>query len=269
MATQGIGGPAEVALRAALAGGEVVRRAAAEGRATGARLKGVGDYVTEVDLASEAAIKELLSRESPEIPFHGEEGGGSSSGSQWVVDPLDGTTNFLHGFPVVGVSVALIERGRPTAGCVHAPLLGDTFVAGAGAGAWHIGGENTPVRMTVSKTAAPQAIVATGFPFRNVQLRPRYMRMLAACLESFEDLRRAGAAALDLAWVAAGVFDGFFELGLSSWDVAAGGLLIQEAGGAVTDWEGADGWLSGDVLAGPSPIHAKLQELAAATSEGS
>jgi myo-inositol-1(or 4)-monophosphatase len=107
-----------------------------------------------------------------------------------------------------------------------------------------------------------RAIVGTGFPFRRKDLLPRYLRAMTAALERFEDLRRPGAAALDLAWVAAGVFDGFFELGLSSWDVAAGGLLIQEAGGVVTDWSGGEGWLGGDILAGSPDVRAALLDLA-------
>jgi len=112
--------------------------------------------------------------------------------------------------------------------------------------------------MHVSERAPAQAVVGTGFPFRRKDLLPRYLRAFETALSRFEDLRRPGAAALDLAWVAAGVFDGFFELALGPWDVAAGGLLIEEAGGVVTDWGGGDGWLQGDILAGPRAVHAAL-----------
>jgi myo-inositol-1(or 4)-monophosphatase len=172
------------------------------------------------------------------------------------VDPLDGTTNFVHGFWAVGVSVALVEDGVPVAGAIHAPFLGSTWIGGRGLGAWRDGGP----RLSVSAEPPPRAVVATGFPFKRKQALPRYLEAMRRCLERFEDLRRPGAACLDLAWVAEGVFEGFFELGLSAWDVAAGGLLVQEAGGVVSDWDGGGGWLAGDILAGSAPVHAGLLE---------
>jgi myo-inositol-1(or 4)-monophosphatase len=151
-----------------------------------------------------------------------------------LVDPLDGTTNFLHGLPIVGVSVALVADGRPLLGVVHAPFLRTTWSAGRGRGADRDG---RPIR--VASRPASRAVVGTGFPFRRKDLLPRYARVMTAALERFEDLRRPGAAALDLAWVAEGALDGFFELALGPWDVAAGGVLIQEAAGV--DWKGAQG----------------------------
>jgi len=251
------------AVVAALLGGDVVRASAGRD----AQGKGLpGDWVTEVDLASERAIREFFERETPQIPMLGEEDGGSTgTGRYWVVDPLDGTTNFVHGFPVVAVSVALVEDGRPVAGCVHAPFLGLTFAATRGAGAWSIDPAG-PTRMRVSDRPVERAIVATGFPFRRKELLPRHLRMLHAALDRFEDLRRPGAAALDLAWVAAGVFDGFFELSLSPWDVAAGGLLVEEAGGQVTDWTGTTDYLPGTILAANPAVHAELLTLAQNTA---
>jgi myo-inositol-1(or 4)-monophosphatase len=256
-----IGEFGNVARRAALAGGRMVATSGAHARGR-VRSKGAGDYVTEVDRSSEAAITSLLGAETPGIPILAEEGGGTTGDRYWVVDPLDGTANFVHGFPVVGVSVALIEDGRPVAGCVHAPFLDQTFVGARGGGAWLYEGDSGRIRLHVSRRPVERAIVGTGFPFRRKDLLPRYLRAMTAALERFEDLRRPGAAALDLAWVAAGVFDGFFELGLSSWDVAAGGLLIQEAGGVVTDWSGGEGWLGGDILAGSPDVRAALRDLA-------
>ncbi len=249
---------AEVAVAAALAGGRIV---GARGP-TEVTLKAAGDYVSEVDRASEEAIAQVLREGAPEIPVLAEEAGGERSAERyWAVDPLDGTTNYLHAFPAVGVSVALVAEGRPAIGVVHAPFLGrgetETYVGWAGGGAWH-GRE----RLSVSARDPGKAIVGTGFPFRRKDRLPRYLAAFAAALEGFEDLRRPGAAALDLTWVAAGVFDGFFELGLGTWDVAAGALLIREAGGTVTDWEGGERYLeSGDILAGPPRIHAKLLTL--------
>ena len=248
----------ELAERAAVRGGELV---AEEGPAPVAEAKGAGDYVTEVDRASEQAIREVLGQGTPDIPILGEEAGGPGGRRSWVVDPLDGTTNYLHGFPIVGVSVALVEDGRPTVGVVHAPFLDQTFLAARGLGAWvRTGGRAVEAR--ISRRPVEQAVVGTGFPFRRKDILPRYLAAFGACLERFEDLRRPGAAALDLAWVAAGAFEGFFELGLAPWDVAAGALLIEEAGGVVSDWEGGPNYLGGDVLAGSPAIHAALLEIA-------
>jgi myo-inositol-1(or 4)-monophosphatase len=250
-----------VAEHAASRGCEVVR----DRTERAATAKGTGDYVTAVDLASERAITALLREATPDIPVLGEEEGGAAlgAGRSWVVDPLDGTTNFVHGFPVVGVSVALVEEGRPVAGAVEAPFLGGRWAAARGRGAFGMrDADASPVRLAVSTRGPAQAVVGTGFPFRHKDALPRYLRVMEGALERFEDLRRPGAAALDLAWVAAGVFDGFFELGLSPWDVAAGALLIEEAGGVVTDWDGADGYLGGNILAGPPAVHAALRDLA-------
>lgn len=245
-----------VAVDAARVGGRVV--AELFGRADGVEVKSPGDYVSEADTASETAIREELARGAPGIPFLGEETGGRRGVDGWVVDPLDGTANFLHGLPVVAVSVALVEDGRPVAGVVHAPMLGLIYTASQGGGAWS-GDE----RLRVSDRPPAESICATGFPFRAKDRLPRYLPVLAAALRGFEDLRRAGAATLDLAWTAAGVLDGFFEMGLGTWDVAAGGLLVREAGGVVTDWKGDPAaWLdSGDVLAGPPAVHAALLEI--------
>jgi myo-inositol-1(or 4)-monophosphatase len=253
---------AALARRAAELGGRVVL--AGRGGHP-AEHKGTGDYVTEVDRASERAITELLSTELPDVPVVGEERGGEAGPRYWVVDPLDGTTNFVHGFPLVGVSVALVEDGRPVAGAIHAPFLDETWVASRGAGATVERSDGSVSRLRVSSTPVERAIVATGFPFRRKEQLPRYLRTMTSALERFEDLRRPGAASLDLAWVAAGVFDGFFELGLSPWDVAAGALLVEEAGGLVTDWAGGPGYLGGDILAAPAPVHEVLLRLATAT----
>ncbi len=263
MAHGDLGRLVEVAEAAALAGGRVILEAAPGSEAT--TKASPGDYVTRTDRASERAAVELLLREEPSISVLAEESGGETAARYWAVDPLDGTTNFLHGFPVVGVSVALVEDGRPVVGVVHAPFLGETYAGALGLGAEvrRPGADARPLR--VSERDPATAVVATGFPFRRKDVLPRYLAMLGAALERFEDLRRAGAASLDLAWTAAGVFDGFFELGLSPWDVAAGGVLIQEAGGRVTDWSGGPEYLSGDILAGPAAVHSELLRLAGAT----
>ncbi len=250
--------PAEVA-------GRIILEAAGTGHATDKGLP--GDYVTQVDLAAERAIAQVLEESAPGVPILGEESGpsGDLGGLYWVVDPLDGTTNFLHSFPVVGVSVALVQDGVPVAGAVHAPFLDETYVAAPGDGSWLAKGPGRPRRLRVSRREPSRAVVATGFPFRRKERLPRFLRAFSGALEHFEDLRRPGAASLDLAWTAAGVFDGFFELGLAPWDLAAGGLLIQEAGGVVTDWNGGKRWLEGDILAGSPAVHSELLAIARET----
>ena len=250
----------QTAKQAALVGGRVVRSSAGPSEGLGKGLP--GDWVTQVDLASEEAIKGFLAGAAPGVPFHGEETGGVESGLRWVVDPLDGTTNFMHGFFAVGVSVALVDGSAPLVGAVHAPFLGDVWHASSGGGAAWERGQAAPAVCRVGARPADRAVVATGFPFRRKERLPRYLEVMTAALERFEDLRRPGAACLDLAWTACGVFDGFFELGLSAWDVAAGGLLVSEAGGVVSDWGGGDGWLSGDILAGSPGVHAELLGIA-------
>ncbi|MGH9001456.1 MAG: inositol monophosphatase family protein [Acidimicrobiia bacterium] len=224
-------------------------------------MKGPGDYVSAVDRAAEVAIRDALARLAPGIAFYGEEGGGQRADLGWVVDPLDGTANFLHAFAVVGVSVALVSDGRPVAGAVHAPMLDATWTAARGHGAFDQDGR----RLAVSDRTPAQAICATGFPFKARARADEYFRVFHGAFAAMEDLRRAGAASLDLAWSAAGVFDGFFELALGSWDVAAGALLVTEAGGVVTDWAGdPDAWLaSGDIVAASPAVHEHLLALIA------
>jgi myo-inositol-1(or 4)-monophosphatase len=241
---------AGVARRAAAIGSEVVARRFGE---HASEAKGAGDYVTATDRESEGAIRAFLAEAGPDIPVLGEEAGGTEGDRFWAVDPLDGTTNFVLGFPVVAVSVALVDEGRPVVAAVAAPLLGLTFAATKGHGAFE--GER---RLRVSVREPSRAVVATAYPFRRKSLLDRYLPALEAVIDRAEDIRRAGAAALDLAWTAAGVFDGYFELNLGVWDVAAGALLVEEAGGVVTDWSGGPGFLSGEVVAGSPATHAML-----------
>jgi myo-inositol-1(or 4)-monophosphatase len=245
---------------AARAGGEIVR--ANFGAPPEVREKAPGDWVTAADTASEDAVRAVLVRETG-LPVFGEEAGGVRADIGWLVVALDGTANFVHGFDAVGVSVGLVADGEPVVGVVHAPLLSRTYAARKGGGAFR-----DERRIHVSRRPPEQAIVATGFPFRRKELLPKYEPALDAALHRFEDLRRVGGASLDLCWTAEGVFDGYFELRLGPWDVAAGALIVREAGGIVTDWSG-DGaaWLdSGDILAGPPAVHAVLAEI---TSTGS
>ncbi|MDQ6921640.1 MAG: inositol monophosphatase [Candidatus Dormibacteraeota bacterium] len=227
--------------------------------------KSPGNFVTEADRNSEAEIVEVLAREAPGIPILAEEAGGTPAGTMWAVDPLDGTTNFMRGLPVVGVSVALLRDGEPEVGVVIAPWLTLEFMAQRGHGAT-LNGDPLP-RLGPGDLSA--AVLATGFPFKAKDRLGRYLSVLEPSVERFEDLRRMGAAALDLSWTAAGNLDGFFELGLAPWDVAAGATLVLETGGVVSDWSGGPGWLqSGDILAAAPAIHEKLVELAGQPREG-
>jgi myo-inositol-1(or 4)-monophosphatase len=242
-----------------------VLRQAGLGHRPGERKERSGDYVTDVDLASEQAIVDTLARLAPGIPVLAEERGGARMGTRWAVDPLDGTTNFTRAMPVVGVSVALLDGGRPVVGVVIAPWLDLEFAVERGHGAT-LGGERLP---PLGPGDPATAVVATGFPFRVKDRIDRYLPVLHGGLARFEDLRRAGSAALDLAWTGAGTFDGFFELGLGTWDVAAGAALVLELGGRVTDWSGGQDWLeSGDILAAPAAVHEVLLELAAQAPDG-
>lgn len=242
---------------AARAGGEIIL----EGFDTppNVREKSQGDWVTDADMESERTVRRVLADLAPGIPVHGEEEGGDRDASlHWLVDPLDGTANFVHGHPAVGCSVGLVADGRPVVGVVHAPMLHQTYSAALGAGATRNG-----VPLSVSDRTFDRGIIATGFPFRRKDLSATYLAAFGRVHATAEDLRRCGAASLDLCWTAAGVFDGYFELGLGSWDVAAGGLIVREAGGTVTDWFGdEDDWLrSGDVVAAGPKVHGPLRSV--------
>jgi myo-inositol-1(or 4)-monophosphatase len=249
----------DAARRAAAAGAAIVLDAF--GGENNVRTKGPGDWVSDADTSSEHVIQGILHDAAPDLAFFGEETGGDRADVGWFVDPLDGTANFVHGFPVVGVSVALVADGRPVVGVVQAPMLGRVYAARLGGGATCNG---EPIH--ISDRVPEEAICATGFPFRAKRDRlPEYFPVFERALLTFEDLRRAGAASLDLSWTAAGVLDGYFEQSLGTWDVAAGSLLVREAGGAVTDWRGdAAAWLwSGDIVSGPPAVHERILEVIA------
>lgn len=236
----------------------------ARGGADQVREKGRADLVTAVDEAAERAIARVIRASFPDDRIVGEELSSTPvhAGRRWYVDPIDGTTNFVHGHPFVCASVAFADDGGVGAGVVQAPLLGEVFYATRGGGAFVDG---VPVRVTATADPA-RALLATGFPFKGGKgSLDAYMLLVADAVRGTHDVRRAGSAALDLAFVAAGRVEGFFELGLAPWDVAAGMLLVHEAGGRVTGWPGdAEPPLhSGRVLATNGGIHAWLEALAA------
>ncbi len=234
------------------------------GRLTGAEIqrKGPRDFVTAADKDAEALIVARLSEAFPDHGILAEEGGGRERAGRptWIVDPLDGTTNYLHGIPVFAVSIGLVDAGKPLLGVVHAPALKTTWWGGPGQGAWE--GEK-PVAVSVTP-AIPEALLATGFAYGIDHLADDNLDNLARVARTARGIRRLGAAAVDLAWVASGRLDGFWELHLKPWDVAAGAALIRAAGGRVTDARGGDDWLFGQhVVATNGLIHAELRGLLA------
>lgn len=219
------------------------------------------DLVTEADLESERVIVQALRSAFPAHAIEAEESTPDEhgDGARWFVDPLDGTTNFVHGLHAYAVSMGLWDGGRPEVAVVHAPRLAETFVAIRGAGGF-LSGPGFTRRLGVRPTESiGEAVLATGFPYRRGELANPNLGNFCEVFPEVRGLRRIGSAALDLAWVASGRLDGYWELHLSPHDVAAGGLLVQEAGGYVTDGHGGQGWLRGGsiVAAGPA-LHAAL-----------
>jgi len=249
----------DVALAAARTGGDIIKKGF--GRGIEAQYKRQFDPVTAVDHASEEAIVDFIRAERPEDAILAEEGGGlTSAGRHWIIDPLDGTVNFVHGIPQIAVSIGLWEGNSPLLGVVLDPLRDETFTAETGGGAQLNG-----VAMRVSPTEELQrAVVATGFPYDHGDHAAEYAAALGAVLEHVNGLRRFGSAALDLAWVAAGRFDAFWELGLAPWDQAAGIVLVREAGGRVTDPFGVDSVpLTRMVMASNGVLHDPLGAIVA------
>lgn len=245
------------AIEAARAGAEVLL-ASFRREARGLEAKADHDWVSAADRESEAAIAGVLRRRFPDHQVLGEEGGlqgSSEAGYQWIVDPLDGTTNFLQGLPLYCISIACRYQGRTLAAVVYAPERGELFTARRGEGTSHDG---APARVS-SRPGLDGAYLATGFPFRARGALPEYLTAFGDVFRRAASIRRCGAAALDLAYTAVGVFDGFWEFRLSPWDTAAGALLIQEAGGRVSNLDGGeDIFDGGNVVAGPLPVHREL-----------
>jgi myo-inositol-1(or 4)-monophosphatase len=224
------------------------------------QIKGPSDFVTEVDQRSEAMIMEMIQKHFPDHHIMSEETAneGLQDGITWVIDPLDGTTNFIHGFPHVAVSVAVCEEREPVLGFVLDPVRQELFFARRGGGAF-LNGNRIHTR---SGARLDDALVATGFPFRSKNVLEPYLEVFRSVFNSMSGIRRAGAAALDLAYLASGRVDGFWEVGLKAWDIAAGVLLIKEAGGHVSDFWGDENYLyNGHVVGGTSTVYPFLLDL--------
>src|SRR5947208_6060931 len=231
-----------IAVRAARRAGSIINRASLNGGALNVRSKRVNDFVTQIDQAAEEAIMEVVRKAYPDHGFLAEESGKSAGEAEyvWIIDPLDGTTNFIHGFPQYCVSIGIQHRGALAHAVVYDPVRNELFTASKGRGAFL-----NDRRIRVSTLARfPEALVGTGFPFKEVTRLELYTRQLQTMMKTCAGVRRAGAAALDLAYVACGRLDAFWELGLSPWDMAGGALLIQEAGGLVGDLKADQGFMA-------------------------
>jgi len=247
-----------IAIRAARRAGDLIVRNVDRVPSLGVQSKSRNDFVTEVDQLAERDIIETIRRSHPDHGFLGEESG-RSGGDEfvWIIDPLDGTTNFLHGFPTFAVSLACEYRGRLEHGVVYDPMRQELFTASRGDGA-QLDGR----RIRVSKQLTLEgALIGTGFPYRaNTRWIDDYLAMLKSVMQQTAGIRRPGAASLDLAYVAAGRTDGFWEIGLNAWDTAAGTLLITEAGGRIGTLSGGDYRQGGNVVAGTPKVYEALVE---------
>jgi myo-inositol-1(or 4)-monophosphatase len=247
------------AVKAARKAGSVINRASVDLDAVRVGSKGRSDFVTEVDHAAERAIVDMLLKAYPDHAVLAEESGASGNSEYtWIIDPLDGTTNFIHGFPQYAVSIALRHRDLITQAVVFDPTRNELFTASRGRGAFL-----NERRMRVSRRdKLAECLIGTGFPFRSLEHLDEYVRMFKSITEHTAGIRRPGAAALDLAYVAAGRLDGFWEIGLSPWDMAAGSLLILEAGGLVSDFDGEPRYLAdGRIVCGSPKIFPQLLQL--------
>ena len=250
------------AVKAARKAGAIINRASLDIDLVQVSVKGRSDFVTEVDKAAEEAIIATLRAAYPEHGFLAEESGASDPEGKdeyrWIIDPLDGTTNFIHGFPQYAVSIALQHRGQLTQAVVYDPTRNELFTASKGRGAFL-----NDRRLRVSRrTQMRECLIGTGFPFRYLDHLDTYMRVFKRITEETAGIRRPGAAALDLAYVAAGRLDGFWEYGLSAWDMAAGALLIVEAGGFVADFNGEANYLTaGNIVCGNPKVFPQVLKL--------
>jgi len=251
------------AIKAARRGAAIINRASFDLGQLTITEKTRNDFVTEIDQVAEREIVEVLLSAYPTHAVLAEESGASSnlhdeSEYVWIIDPLDGTTNYIHGFPQYCVSIALQHRGVTTQAVIFDPTRNDLFTASKGDGAYL----NDKRLRVSSRERLEDTLIGTGFPYKNLSQMDEYLKMFKLITEKCQGLRRPGSAALDLAYVAAGRLDGFFEKGLSSWDMAAGALLITEAGGIIGDFSGEQTYLEkGDVIAGNPKIFVQLLSL--------
>lgn len=248
-----------IAIKAARRGGDVLQRSLSNVDRVPVKEKERHDYVSEVDhFAEEEIVKEIL-KAFPDDAILGEEGGSRGSGDTvWIIDPLDGTHNYLRGIPHYCVSIAQQVNGKLEHAVIYDPFKEELFTASRGRGATL---NNTKIRVS-RKIALEGSLLTTAMPFRNRQFAPSHLQMTRAMFEEVDDIRRLGSAALDLAYVAAGRVDGYWEIGLKPWDIAAGALLVREAGGVITDFSGTGDYLeTGNVIAAPFKLITPMRKV--------
>jgi myo-inositol-1(or 4)-monophosphatase len=255
-----LGSLAAVAEEAARAAGALLRA-----RPTRVDHKGAIDLVTEIDLASEARVREVLTARTPGLPIQGEEQGGVTTGTRWCVDPLDGTTNFVHGYPFYCVSIALVEGDAPAVGVIYDPVRDRLFRAHRGGGTTVDG---QALRVSATRDIG-QSLGVTGFPYDRRENASYYLAHVRAVLENTQGMRRSGSAAMDLATLASGCFDFFWEFRLKAWDTSAGAVLVREAGGTVTRLDGSP-WTpdAPEILATNGHVHEAAVALLAPCGTG-
>ena len=248
----------DTAKQAAYEASEIIKKYASEG--FNIELKGKNDLITQADVASEKAIISVISEAYPNDLFLAEESTGVvqlTNERTWIIDPIDGTTNFAHGFPVYCISIALWEDQKPKVGLVYQVAGDELFYATEQSGAFL---NNNPISVS-NEVHMKNSLIGTGFPYKSLNLVDDYLALFKTFMDKTHGVRRPGSAAYDLCCVAAGRFEGFYEYGLNAWDVAAGSLIVQEAGGMITDWRGESNWLFGErIIAGNASIHAKIKE---------
>jgi myo-inositol-1(or 4)-monophosphatase len=240
--------------------GEFVRKAASEFNRDSIEYKGLNDMVSYVDKESEIRLVEGLRKILPEAGFIAEEGTGEKTENQefaWIIDPVDGTTNYMHGVPVFAISIALQQNDKIISGVVYEINRDECFSAWLGGGAYL---NETPIKVS-SANHLKDSLIATGFPYYDFELMENYINILKELMKKSHGLRRFGAAAVDLAYTACGRFEGFFEYNLKPWDVAAGSLIVQEAGGIVTDFKGGNDFVFGRELIAGCAMYPELKEV--------
>ncbi|MBS1137471.1 MAG: inositol monophosphatase family protein [Proteobacteria bacterium] len=248
-----------IAIKAARRAGQIINRASLDLDLVKVSSKRHNDFVTEIDKAAEAAIIGVIRDAYPEHAILAEESGPSGESEyRWIIDPLDGTTNFIHGFPQYAVSIALAHKGVLTQAVIYDPTRNELFTASRGRGAFL----NDRRLRVGNRVRLEEALIGTGFPYRVFEHMDAYLGMFRELMQKTAGIRRPGSASLDLAYVAAGRFDGFWEIGLAPWDLAAGALLITEAGGLVGDLTGEAGYLeSGNIVGGSPKIFAQILQV--------
>ncbi|MEX1135416.1 MAG: inositol monophosphatase family protein [Balneolales bacterium] len=248
----------EVAVKAAKSAAKIIRKYSEQNKHFNIELKGKNDLVTDADLASEKEIIRMISQQFPDDQILAEESAADASltnARTWIIDPIDGTTNFAHRYPVFCVSIGFWESKQAKSAVVLEINQNELFTAEKGKGAF-LNGHSIHIS---KETNSKDALILTGFPYKDLNLLDDYLQLFKSLIKNTHGVRRPGSAAYDLCCVAAGRCEGFYEYGLAAWDVAAGSLIIQEAGGVVSDWSDGDNWLFGErYVAGNKPVHSYL-----------